>query len=48
MDILKGDYSKAKEKLGRKPKTAFNELVRLMEKSDYEKLKVKNESNSNI
>jgi len=48
VDILRGDYSKAKEKLGWKPKTAFNELVRLMVKSDYEKLKGKNEGNSNI
>ena len=48
VDILRGDYSKANEKLGWEPKTAFNELVRLMVKSDYEKLKGKNEGNSNI
>ena len=48
VDILRGDYSKAKEKLGWEPKTAFNELVRLMVKSDYEKLTGKNEGNSNI
>ena len=39
VDILRGDYSKAKEKLGWEPKTAFNELVRLMVKSDYDKLR---------
>jgi len=39
VDILRGDYSKANEKLGWEPKTAFNELVRLMVKSDYDKLR---------
>ncbi len=48
VDILRGDYSKAKEKLCWEPKTAFNELVRLMAKSDYEKLKGRNEGNLNI
>ncbi len=48
VDILRGDYSKAQEILGWKPKIAFKELVRLMVKSDYEKLKGKYESNSNI
>lgn len=36
---LVGDYSKAKEKLGWKPKMKFEKLVRLMVESDIEKLK---------
>ena len=39
VDILIGDYSKAKEKLGWEPKTKFRELVRIMVKSDFETLK---------
>jgi len=35
VDVLQGDYSKAKKKLGWKPKTKFKELVRLMTESDY-------------
>lgn len=35
VDILQGDYSKAKKKLGWKPKISFKELVRLMTESDY-------------
>lgn len=35
VDILLGDYSKAKEKLGWEPKIKFNELVRLMTESDF-------------
>lgn len=34
VDILLGDYSKAKEKLGWKPKTTFKELVKEMVESD--------------
>jgi len=34
VDILRGDSSKAKEKLNWKPKTSFEELVRKMVKSD--------------
>lgn len=37
VDILLGDYSKAKNILGWEPKTKFNELVKLMMKSDLEK-----------
>jgi GDPmannose 4,6-dehydratase len=36
VDILQGDYSKAKAKLGWAPKVAFKELVRLMAKADYD------------
>ena len=35
VDILQGDYSKAKKKLGWKPKIKFKELVRLMTEADY-------------
>lgn len=35
VDILRGDYSKAKNKLGWKPKVTFKELVRLMTEADY-------------
>ncbi|MGQ9570526.1 MAG: GDP-mannose 4,6-dehydratase [Thermodesulfovibrionales bacterium] len=34
VDVLKGDYSKAKEKLGWSPKTTFKELVRIMVEHD--------------
>ena len=37
VDILQGDYSKAKKKLGWKPKIKFKELVRLMTEADLEK-----------
>lgn len=36
VDVLLGDYAKAKKKLGWKPKTKFKELVKLMAESDYE------------
>lgn len=36
VDLLIGDYSKAKKKLGWEPKTDFDELVRLMVESDLE------------
>ena len=36
VDILLGDYSKAKKKLGWKPKVKFNELVEIMAKADYD------------
>lgn len=36
---LQGDYTKAKEKLGWKPKTTFKELVKMMVESDLIKLK---------
>lgn len=38
VDILIGDYSKAKKKLGWKPKIKFEELVRLMAKADWAKV----------
>lgn len=34
VDLLIGDYSKAKEKLGWVPKTSFNELVKIMVQED--------------
>ncbi|MBU6388598.1 GDP-mannose 4,6-dehydratase [Patescibacteria group bacterium] len=37
VDILRGDYTKAKKKLGWKPTIKFKELVRLMAESDFEK-----------
>jgi len=36
VDILVGDATKAREKLGWKPKVSFSELVRLMMKADLE------------
>lgn len=36
VDLLIGDYSKAKEKLGWQPKTTFKELVEFMVKADLE------------
>ena len=38
VDQLRGDYSKAKEKLGWEPKTSFGELVDLMVDADLEQL----------
>jgi GDPmannose 4,6-dehydratase len=40
VDVLQGDYSKAKKKLGWKPKIKFKELVRLMTEADLEKERV--------
>ncbi len=42
VDYLIGDYSKAKEKLGWKPKTSFRELVEMMVKADVDLVKRKN------
>jgi len=39
VDVLLGDYSKAKNKLGWEPKIKFNELVKLMTEADYKKEK---------
>jgi GDPmannose 4,6-dehydratase len=39
VDLLIGDYSKAREKLGWQPKTTFKDLVRIMVKADYKKSK---------
>lgn len=36
VDILLGDYSKAKKELGWEPKVKFNELVEIMAKADYD------------
>lgn len=36
VDLLRGDYSKAKKELGWKPKVKFEELVEIMAKADYE------------
>ena len=35
VDILLGDYSKAKKQLGWEPKVKFDELVEIMTKADY-------------
>jgi GDPmannose 4,6-dehydratase len=37
VDLLIGDYTKAREKLGWEPKTTFKDLVRIMVKADYKK-----------
>jgi GDPmannose 4,6-dehydratase len=39
VDLLIGDFSKAKEKLGWEPKTSFSELVKLMSNEDFKYLK---------
>ena len=39
VDLLLGDSSKAKEKLNWEPSTSFEDLVKLMIESDYEKVK---------
>ena len=39
VDLLIGDYSKAKDKLGWQPKTSLSQLCNLMVKSDLAKLK---------
>lgn len=36
VDLLVGDYNKAKEKLGWEPKVTFKELVRIMVEADFE------------
>lgn len=41
VDILIGDYSKAKEKLGWEPKTKFKELAKLMTEADFNSEKKK-------
>ena len=38
VDLLIGDYSKAKQKLGWEPKTKFTELVKLMVEADLQKV----------
>jgi len=39
VDLLIGDYSKAKKQLGWVPKTTFKDLVKLMVESDLKKEK---------
>jgi len=39
VDLLIGDYSKAKEKLGWEPKIKFKELVKIMVQADFENFK---------
>ncbi|MDP4188351.1 MAG: GDP-mannose 4,6-dehydratase, partial [Bacteroidota bacterium] len=38
-DLLIGNASKAKEKLGWEPKTKFKDLVKIMINADYTKIK---------
>ena len=40
VDLLIGDYSKAKEKLGWEPTVRFHELVRIMVEADRERVKL--------
>ena len=40
VDLLIGDYSKAKQKLGWSPKTTFKDLVKLMVDADVERLQL--------
>jgi GDPmannose 4,6-dehydratase len=39
VEILMGDYAKAKQKLGWQPKVTFHELVKIMVNSDFSKIK---------
>ena len=39
VDILKGDYSKAQDVFGWKPKTKFKDLVKIMVSYDYSRIK---------
>ncbi|AEH07279.1 GDP-mannose 4,6-dehydratase [Methanothermococcus okinawensis] len=41
VDILIGDYSKAKKELGWEPKVKFEELVKMMVEKDLERIKLK-------
>ncbi len=43
VEVLKGDYSKAKEKLGWSPKTTFTDLVRIMVERDLELVQKENQ-----
>ena len=43
VELLLGDYSKAKKHLGWEPKVTFKELVKIMVEADYEKRKEKRE-----
>jgi len=44
VDLLIGDYSKAKKILGWEPKVTFKELVKIMVTSDFEKIKNKRDN----
>ncbi len=44
VDLLLGDPTKAKEKLGWEPKTDFKDLVKIMVEADYKKAKARNGS----
>ena len=43
VDLLKGDYSKAKKELNWSPSTKFKELVKIMVDYDYNRLKERND-----
>lgn len=38
VDVLIGDYSKAKERLGWEPETKFEDLIKMMTKADFEQI----------
>lgn len=40
VDFLRGDYAKAKELLGWEPRTRFRDLVKIMVKADFDKVKL--------
>ena len=44
VDVLRGDWSKAEKELGWKPKTSFNDLVKIMVDSDIERYRSINEN----
>lgn len=48
VEVLQGDYSKANEKLNWKPKTRFEELVRIMVDADIELLRRELEGTRNL
>ena len=43
VDLLQGDYSKAKKELNWSPSTKFKELVKIMVDYDYNRLKKRND-----
>ena len=45
---LRGDASKAREKLGWKPETSFEELVKMMVRADVERYKKKSENKNDV
>jgi GDPmannose 4,6-dehydratase len=48
VDLLKGDYSKAKKRLGWEPKTRFEDLVKLMADEDIRRLKEHREGRTKL